>query len=296
MPCTFDRGLVALYAGDDLPLEEAGRVEYHLVTCKECTRLLAEFRKDIELIAESGEEVCCPSAVSISPRPTRQRLRWGAVAVFSLLTCFLVGILPGVPVRAALLKSLNWIKVQVLSPKETKEMEDYGQDRLQEFRTIEYSSDGLATDAQGKVVGARPTKVSVDQARALAGFHLLLPTYLPQGIVLKDAWVVPGHRGWPVVIQDVEQSLDIYQSPPGLGSRVDVQSPEKGSVESVTVAGQEAVVVRGHWGTGQDGKFKWQSNSSIRLIWFRENQFVELVSRNPEVSVAELIRVAESLR
>lgn len=290
MTCIFQRTDIALYAGGDLPPAESDRVVDHLRTCATCSLVLAEYREGLTAMAEQHREARFPE---ISPRRAPNLLRWVAVAVGTAMFITLLG--TASPAVAALLRSLGWVKVQVLSPHEIRQYEETSQALLEELDSVTYDAEGTVRDKWGNVTHARPTRVPVEKAAEMLDFHLVLPKYLPNGVVPTGAWVVSGGAAWPVVVEFNHGQFSLEQAPPGQATYADVKAPE-GTTETVQVAGEEAVVVRGHWGSGPDGQFKWQAGQSVALVWFRQNQYLRLVARDPAFSVAELVRIAESLQ
>ncbi|HWI63788.1 MAG TPA: zf-HC2 domain-containing protein, partial [Symbiobacteriaceae bacterium] len=110
MTCTFDRELLALYAGGDAEADECQAVEAHLGGCTECAVILDQYRTLAGALATAER----PQAL----RRPRRRPVWVPVAAAAVVVLLAVTLFQG-PVLAAFLR---WFQVKELTPAETLEI------------------------------------------------------------------------------------------------------------------------------------------------------------------------------
>jgi outer membrane lipoprotein-sorting protein len=126
------------------------------------------------------------------------------------------------------------------------------------------------TDMEDK----RPTPITLDEARARAGFPLLLPGYLPEGVTLIDVLAM----GEAIILRYDHSpiSFTIIQ-----GSGDDTMPLPVGSQQSeVTVRGQTATL--------------FSDGASSNLLTWTENGVVITIAGH--ISQDEILKVAESLQ
>jgi outer membrane lipoprotein-sorting protein len=126
------------------------------------------------------------------------------------------------------------------------------------------------TDMEDK----RPTPITLDEARARAGFPLLLPGYLPEGVTLIDVLAM----GEAIILRYDHSpiSFTIIQ-----GSGDDTMPMPVGSQQSeVTVRGQTATL--------------FSDGGSSNLLTWTENGVVITIAGH--ISQDEILKVAESLQ
>ena len=126
------------------------------------------------------------------------------------------------------------------------------------------------TDMEDK----RPTPITLDEARARAGFPLLLPGYLPEGVTLIDVLAM----GEAIILRYDHSpiSFTIIQ-----GSGDDTMPlPVGGQQSEVTVRGQTATL--------------FSDGGSSNLLTWTENGVVITIAGH--ISQDEILKVAESLQ
>ena len=66
----------------------------------------------------------------------------------------------------------------------------------------------------------------------------------------------------------------------------------EGSVEEVIANGKPAVFINGMW----NGEGEWESDSGAkRLMWYQDNWRYNIQTFNQEITLEELLKIAESI-
>jgi len=159
-------------------------------------------------------------------------------------------------------------------------------------RSFEFNA-GVADDrfqfdipADAHVINAedmQPTPLTLDEARAQAGFTLLVPGYLPEGLTLIDVFTVNGafvlHYDHSTTSFTVMQRLS--QEAEGPERQLIEQRPLRGAEElEITVRGQAATLIT----DGLDNSF---------LTWTEDGVVITIAGR---IGQDEILKVAESLQ
>jgi outer membrane lipoprotein-sorting protein len=129
----------------------------------------------------------------------------------------------------------------------------------------------------------QPTPLTLDEARAQAGFTLLVPSYLPDGVTLIDVFTVDGafvlHYDHSVVSFTITQRLS--QEAEELEQRLAEQRLlQRMDEQEIAVRGQTATLVT----DGLDNSF---------LTWTEDGVSVTIAGR---ISEDEILKIAESLQ
>lgn len=146
--------------------------------------------------------------------------------------------------------------------------------------------------------------LSLSEDRDRIPFAFRLPAWAPEGFVLNDR----ARAILPTSDPDLSRATNVYVTwtnpdgakiilvaqPGSLASCTDCAVPVgTGSLEETEVNGNPAALVRGSW---DDRTQSWDtSNGIINLRWSQEQSLYLLTGIEPSVSVADLIRMAESL-
>ena len=125
------------------------------------------------------------------------------------------------------------------------------------------------TNAEDK----RPTPLTLDEARTQAGFTLLVPTYLPEGVTLIDVFTVDG-----AFILRYDHSTTSFTVIQGLSEGVREAPP--GQKTEVTARGQTANLIT----DGLGNSF---------LTWVEDGVTITIAGR---IDQDEILKVAESLQ
>lgn len=296
-PCNYDQ--VALHAGQDLPADEVKGVEEHLANCPACQALLTEYRQGISLIHRSQPSVSFPARgarLHASPR-------WAVAAALTLVLLIGLGILTQGPVVAAALKSIGLVPFRVMEQDELDRYLAHLRARALEWRR-EIEARGQVSDLASDYARYIAPGLSIEEMEQAAGFHIYVPTYLPEAYRFR--------RGEDPV-RSVPRVMLLYEAgilPPnlydqGLGGQLSIgQGPvpenplplPEGSSETVLVAGQPALLIRGAWGYSSDGAHGWMADAQVALQLIIEDQLITISHMGNRFPVAELIKVAESLK
>jgi hypothetical protein len=160
---------------------------------------------------------------------------------------------------------------------------------------------GLWFDVSDKVEPLDPLQVTVyavnsaqlDEIRSLVPFRISIPTWVPDGFVFQDGVGHASDYSWVILSwsnRDADLSLLIQQS--------DLYSESRpvpvGSLEQVKVNHQTAVLIRGSWDLEAG---EWNPDASqLSLIWRQGDLVYTLFTNNPDMSVEDLRRMAESIQ
>lgn len=137
---------------------------------------------------------------------------------------------------------------------------------------------------------ATPSTTSIDRLEEMAGFSILVPTYLPPGCSLQKN----SYLDKPQVIYLTYSCVVITQQ-----KARTTQSPYigKDSSEMITVAGNPAIYVDGAWVQIQGEKeLRWAQGAAKELVFERDGLIVRLAGSSVDLSKEELIKIAESMR
>lgn len=302
MSCQFDRDLIALHAGGDLPAAEAGLVDRHLAECAACRALLNEYRSGISLVAgvAAVSDVRCPR-VELATRVSVVAVRrWAGVAVLVLVAMAAAVAFTEAPALAEFVRKtfdFGPIRVRELT---TEEAQQYQQQEQKNWDSrphdYTYDENGVAKDASGKVISIRSTRVTILEALAALDYHVFQPQYLPEGYAPEAAHIMLNDPKSDIVLtyQHSSGQIVLHQFGPNRTITVDERLPE-GASETVTVSGSPALLVRGAWVIEQNGEFHWRSDSPLRLTFTKDGQVIVIEHAYANFPVAELIKVADSL-
>lgn len=136
-------------------------------------------------------------------------------------------------------------------------------------------------------------RVGLAEARSRVPYSFVLPTWLPNGVALKeDATEVAGTSAIVYfVAADPDVSAFVWRTYQGQGGTGLVGN---GATETVTVNGVPALLIRGIW-DGRTGE--WSRPHLVTLRWSQSDVSYEVHANiNTGISVEDLIRIAESAR
>lgn len=111
---------------------------------------------------------------------------------------------------------------------------------------------------------ATPETVTLDDARKQAGFPVLAPTDLPQGVTLDEVQVL--NRGGKTVIQNYSGAVNFSLVQAQGGFPGDDRAPAGAKTTTVTVRGQQATLITGGGGANQGTLLRWQENGVTIVI------------------------------
>ncbi len=297
MTCAFDSDLIALYAGGDAPPGDAALVEEHLASCPACRARLEEHRQGMDLMREHQREVRYPHAAVPARRALRPVWRLAVAAVVLLGALGAAGVYTESPAVAALLKTFGLVQVKELNKEEARAFEaKLRADLVRQPgpQEITYDDEGKGRDASGQVVSVRSTMVTFEEAERAVDYRLLKPGYLPEGFPPSFASIFLNNRQGDVVFAYGGGSLTIHQTAPRKEPFRYIDLPE-GATETVQVAGEPALVIRGSWGAGH-GPSGWRPEVPVTLLFSRGEQVIRIVAGQIGFPTEELIKIAESLQ
>ncbi len=127
--------------------------------------------------------------------------------------------------------------------------------------------------AEAKVMqttGARSQALTLDEARTRAGFPLLVPGYLPEGVTLAGVFQVDE------AIALYYDGFSIVQS----RSPAIAQVPQTGTAQKIALRGTEAILIAD------------EAQGGIFLAWSENGVSVSIAGT---ISIEEALKVAESL-
>ncbi|HYF80862.1 MAG TPA: hypothetical protein VD973_27435 [Symbiobacteriaceae bacterium] len=295
MTCAFDRDLIALYAGGDGPTGAAEIVEEHLTACAACRALLAEYKQGMGLVLAHRSQAQYPHAAAPVRRGLHTAWRLAGATLIALVALGAIGVYTESPAMAALLKTLGLVQVREMNTEEAKQYQAEQQAWWDSFpRDLTYDANGVARDASGRVIAAQSTRVTFEEAERAVDYHLLKPRYLPEGFAPSFASLFLNDFQSDVTLGYGNGKLIISQTAPGkqIHQLFDVPA---GASESVLVAGEPAVLVRGTWGVGPDNRYEWTPGSPVTLTFTRDQQVIRIVAGQVGYPAEELIKIAESL-
>jgi outer membrane lipoprotein-sorting protein len=132
----------------------------------------------------------------------------------------------------------------------------------------------VPADAQVKRTGGQtPQALTLDEAKARAGFPLLVPAYLPEGVTLVNVFQLGGAIA---LYYDGFIPFTIVQG----RSEAMAQIPQTGTEQKITLRGTEATLIAD------------EAQGGIFLAWAENGVSVSIAGA---ISVEEALRVAESL-
>lgn len=276
-----DQETIALYINADLGEAEAQLVNAHLAACPTCRLLAAVLRADAQALAATLAAEPIP-ALMLTP-PGR---RWlPAATAVALGLALLVGIASGPASADGIQRALRWFTVRTFTQQDL----------------IAWNKQ-TANTPEKVLFSISPQLSTLDPAAAekLAGYHLLRPTYLPQGFTLDKilVWPTPPDHPWHAMQQvyskwKVRCIVEIAQSPEGPTDGI-VEAPQA-DLQEVMVGGDKGLLVHGYI-TGSPGAREWLKGP-VTLYVHHNGQVIRITSGNETiVSGDELIRIAESLR
>lgn len=136
-------------------------------------------------------------------------------------------------------------------------------------------------------------RVGLAEARSRVPYSFGLPTWLPEGVALKEAATEVADTSAIVYFAgaDPKVSTFVWRTYQGRGGTGLVG---KEATETVTVNGAPAVLIRGIW-DGRTGE--WSRPHLVTLRWSQSDVSYEIHANiNTGISVEDLIRIAESAR
>jgi hypothetical protein len=158
-----------------------------------------------------------------------------------------------------------------------------------------FTATGDYPGGDGPVTIVSSNEMSLDEARAVLPFTVDLPAWVPEGYVLEETVSIPRFldgKGRVFIHWDATQK-------PLLELEIEDHSPEEsnwvvgeGSIEEVLVDGEPAALVRGGWNA--DAK-QWEDRGQIHLYVSHKGLTYIFSTIGNEISIDELIRIAESL-
>lgn len=195
-------------------------------------------------------------------------IAWSAVALLVILALLLV--VPGA--RARMVDLVRQV----------------GQVSL--IETGDYPGDGEPVD----IIATRD--MDLQTAQTTLPLEINLPAWVPEEYILEDRvyvtqfsegytdvylnWVKPGERKLTLHISSVTNDQPMSMI---IGAN---------SAEEVQVNGQPAALVRGGWSA--DSK-QWEENGSLSIYWRLDGETYFLMAGEDDLTVEELIRIAESI-
>ena len=137
-------------------------------------------------------------------------------------------------------------------------------------------------------------EMTFEEARETLPFTIDLPTWVPEGFVLEETVSVPRFE------DGVGRVYLLWKAPlKGLSLSIEDRSPEEanwlvapGSIEEVLVNNAPAALVRGGW---YENTKQWENKGQIQLFVPHNGQTYLFSTNENNISVEELIRIAESL-
>lgn len=143
-------------------------------------------------------------------------------------------------------------------------------------------------------------EMTLEQARARFPVALRVPTWAPNGYAREERVSITqlpdGNISALMTWQGDENRLALYtySSPQTLLRRgSDGIAVGPGSVEEVQVSGKPAAIVRGAWNANTR---TWGPDMLISLLWTDDERGYMLSGMDQHVSVADLVKIAESMR
>lgn len=165
-----------------------------------------------------------------------------------------------------------------------------------EIGGVLFTADGDYPGDDEPVTTVASESMSLDKARETLGLTLSLPSWVPTGYVLQDEVSVPHFDDRAVRVEITWTApekpsimLNIERYPEGSKSNWLV-GPE--SIEEVLVNGEPAGLVRGFWNADRK---QWDNADGLSLYWQVGDQYYILRGFGEDISVEDLIRMAESI-
>jgi len=143
---------------------------------------------------------------------------------------------------------------------------------------------------------ARSEVMSLAEAKTKLPFAFNLPAWSPEGYTLRDEVTVPyfgdgvdrAEFSWDLAGKP-SISLLILQNPAGAENPWAVGAE---SIKEIMINGEAGALVRGGWDA--DSR-QWQNDHILTLFWKHGNLTYSLSSFEPDISAADLIKMAESI-
>jgi Domain of unknown function (DUF4367) len=168
---------------------------------------------------------------------------------------------------------------------------------MQRFGTILVQS-GLIPGSSQPLSSASPdvqplTPVSLEEARQRVDFSIPTPTWLPAGVVFRNAFVSSDNE---TVVLSYQLSGD-----PSKGLFIQIKKGQaaggyvipSSASQNVTVDGHPAVYAGGAW----DSSGKWNGVANAGLLSWQDNGFTYVLSFSGlALTRADMIRIADSIR
>lgn len=287
MTCTWDRDLIALWAGGDAPPEEAERAEAHLRACPACQELLAQYRQGMNLVAAHQAGARLPA------RAKRATRRWAVAVAAALLLLCAAGAATQSRAVASVLQNLGWFGVEEVSQSEWEQLQEENKELWEKWKpsNFKFDPDGKVRDENGNVIYTLPTRGSVAEAEKAMGYRPLVPRYLPEGLALSHAEYVPGRSIRDINLVYNDGLLEIVSMPEPSSFTVRVR---EGGAQVLTVSGEPAVVTRGVYRVGENEERMFIPDAPV-LRFSKDGLVIIIIMYQNGYPVDELIKIAESM-